>query len=615
MKNYIIGYILLACLVAVSCTSNTPKVNYKVIPSPNNISLSEKGKFELTSKTIITFPKENKKMQKNAEFAAQYLGNIIHSQFTISDNAINKNRIALELGLESDNLEEYELTVDESGVTIVGASEAAVFYGIQTLRKSIPVSGTTKTNMPFVFIQDAPRFGYRGMMLDVARHMVSPEEIKTFIDILALHNINRFHWHLTEDQGWRIEIKKYPLLTEIGSQRKETVIGKNTDKYDGKPYGGFYTQEQIKEIVQYAADQHIVIIPEIDLPGHMLAALAAYPHLGCSGGPYEVWTKWGISPDVLCAGNSKTLPFLKDILSEVMALFPSEYIHIGGDECPKESWTKCPKCQSKIRRLALKDDEKHSAEEKLQSYIITDIEKFINANGRKMIGWDEILEGGVSPSATIMSWRGMKGGIEAAKMGNKVIMTPNNYVYLDYYQSADKENEPLAIGGYIPLDKIYSFEPVPIDLSDDEKVNIIGAQANIWTEYMPNFDHVLYMALPRIAALSESQWSQPEQKDYDNFLTRLPALFAKYDAYQYNYARHVFNVRVKVVKNDYGATEVTLSTIDNAAIYYTIDGSVPTDKSRKYTSNIAAKSNFTLNTLIKRAGKKDEYYSQKIELI
>ena len=320
--------------------------------------------------------------------------------------------------------------------------------------------------------------------------------------MLALHNINRFHWHLSEDQGWRIEIKSRPELTEIGSKRAETVIGHNSGKYDGKPYGGFFTQEEAKEIVAYAAERHITVIPEIDMPGHMQAALAAYPNLGCTGGPYEVWKIWGVSEDVLCAGNDETLKFIEDVLGEIIQIFPSEYIHVGGDECPKVRWAKCPKCQARIKALGLKSDKNHTAEERLQSFIINHAEKFLNGHGRQIIGWDEILEGGLAPNATVMSWRGVAGGIEAAKQKHDVIMTPNTYLYFDYYQTKDIANEPEAIGGYVPVETVYNYEPMPADLTPEEQKYIIGVQANLWTEYIPTYSQVEYMELPRMAAIS-----------------------------------------------------------------------------------------------------------------
>ncbi|MDE6452285.1 MAG: family 20 glycosylhydrolase, partial [Odoribacter sp.] len=382
-----------------------------------------------------------------------------------------------------------------------------------------------------------------------------------YIDLLALHNINRFHWHITDDQGWRIEIKKYPELTEKGSMRKETVIGHNSGKYDGKPYGGYYTQEDAKEIVAYAKERYITVIPEIDMPGHMQGALSAFPDMGCTGGPYEVWPMWGVSEEVLCAGNPKTLEFVKDVMSELMEIFPSEYIHVGGDECPKVRWQKCPKCRAKIKALKLKADKQHSAEEKLQSYFIAEVEKFLNAHGRQIIGWDEILEGGVAPNATVMAWRGVGEGVKAVKLQHDAIMVPTTYLYFDYYQAKDREQEPLAIGGYVPLEKVYSFEPVPENLTPEEAKHIIGTQANLWTEYVWNFRHVEYMVLPRMDALSEVQWVQPDRKNYEDFLNRMVKMFDIYDIHHYNYAKHLFDIRGDFTPNaQEGTLEVTLST-------------------------------------------------------
>lgn len=433
------------------------------------------------------------------------------------------------IGLEKENPEAYSLEVKQGQVVITAPTEAGVFYGIQTLRKSIGIAEGGSIELPAVSITDEPRFGYRGMMLDVSRHFFSVDDVKCYIDMLALHNINRLHWHLSDDQGWRIEIKKYPKLTEIASQRKETVIGRNSGKYDGQPYGGFYTQQQAKEIIAYAAERYITVIPEIDLPGHMQAALTAYPELGCTGGPYEVWTQWGVSDNVLCAGNDKTIEFVKDVLAEIVEIFPSEYIHVGGDECPKTVWAKCPKCQARIKALGLKSDSKHTKEERLQSFVIHEAEAFLATKGRKMIGWDETLEGGLAPGATVMSWRGEGGGIEAAKQGHDVVMTPNTYLYFDYYQSKDTDTEPLAIGGYLPMERVYSYEPMPKALSPEEQKYIIGVQANLWTEYIPDLKQIQYMVLPRMAALCEVQWSQPNKKDYESFLKRVSRLV---DIYQ-----------------------------------------------------------------------------------
>ena len=395
------------------------------------------------------------------------------------------------------------------------------------------------------------------MHLDVARHFFGVEEVKRYLDILALHKINTFHWHLTEDQGWRIEIKKYPELTSEGAYRNGTIVGHFPgDSNDNERYGGFYTQEEIKEVVDYASKRHITVIPEIEMPGHSSAAIAAYPFLSCfpeentkvphdmmseeskeqqaNGRNKVVQESWGVFDDVYCAGKDSTFTFLQNVIDEVMELFPSEYIHIGGDECPKSNWERCPDCQKRIAELGLKD------EHELQSYFIQRMEKYINSKGKKIIGWDEILEGGLAPNATVMSWRGEEGGIEAAKQGHDVIMTPTGYCYFDYYQAEDKEGEPLAIGGYLPVEKVYSYNPLPAELSEDEHKYILGAQANMWTEYIEDFSKLEYMLLPRLAAISEVGWTSPEEKDWSDFTTRLSALRAHYDRLGFNYAEHIF---------------------------------------------------------------------------
>lgn len=594
----------------------TKQANYQVIPLPNEITTSEGAPFTLTTSTKIVFPDGNEKMKRNAEFLAEFLQQSTGVKPTVTTEMSDKNVIVLALGLKNDNADAYQLEVNEKTITITGASETGVFYGIQTLRKSTPVGKNVSATYAPVVIKDAPRMAYRGMMLDVARHFQSADFVKKYIDLLALHNINIFHWHLTEDQGWRIEIKKYPKLTEIGSQRKETVIGRNTGEYDGKPHGGFYTQEEIKDIVKYAEERYITIVPEIDLPGHMLAALASYPELGCTGGPYEVATSWGVFDDVLCAGNDSTFTFLENVLTEVMELFPSKYIHIGGDESPKVRWEKCPKCQARIKELGLKGDKEHSAEHFLQSYVTERIEKFLNDHGRSIIGWDEILEGKLAPNATVMSWRGMEGGIKAAQMGHDVIMTPTTYCYFDYYQTNNTENEPLAIGGYLPLEQVYGFEPAPNILTPEQKKHIIGAQANLWTEYIPTAEHVEYMTLPRLAAMCEVQWTQPEKKNYKNFLERLPQLLTLYTKLGYNYATHVFDVQANLTPNfETNALDVEFSTIDNAPIYYTLDGSEPTASSTKYDGKFSIKENGELKAIAIREGEKNsKVFSEKISV-
>ena len=442
-----------------------------------------------------------------------------------------KVRINQKLGAE-----EYYLDTHKGRIEITAGSEAGVFWARQTLAQMVAQCGDV---LPGVRIHDYPKFPYRGAHLDCCRHFFSVDEVKQFIDILALHKINVFHWHLTEDQGWRAEIKQYPKLTEVGSVRKETLVGHyGSNTYDGTPYGGFYTQDEMRDVVTYAAERFITVVPEIEMPGHASAALASYPELGCRGKdyPYEVQTTWGVFPEVFCAGNPETVTFLEGVLDEICDIFPSEYIHIGGDEAPREEWEKCPKCQ------ALMKEKGFTREAELQSYLITTVEQYLAGKGRKIIGWDEILEGGVSQNATVMSWRGAKGGIEAAKLGNDVIMTPNSYFYFDYYQTKGREEngEPLAIGGYLPLRKCYEFDPYD-QLNDEEKAHIKGIQANLWTEYIATFDHVQHMVLPRMAALAEVAWNPEGRTGYNAFVGRIEkALLPIYCERGYHYADYAF---------------------------------------------------------------------------
>lgn len=516
--------------------------DYNVIPHPNSIVMEQGRSFLLTPETRIIYPKGNGALCETAYLLSEYIEQSTgYSLQVVADQSVTPGKnIILSLNMKHANPEGYKLEIKRESINITALTEAGVFYGVQTLRKSIPARATEMAvELSPAVITDAPRFSYRGMHLDVGRHLFTVDFIKKYIDILALHNVNHFHWHLTEDQGWRIEIRKYPELTRKGSMRDETVIGRNTGVYDGKPYGGYYTQDEIREIVEYASARFITVIPEIDLPGHMLAALTSYPKFGCTGGPYKVASEWGVFDDVICAGNEEALTFLEDVLTEVMDLFPSQFIHVGGDECPKTKWKKCPKCQARIKAENLAQDKTHSPEENLQGYVIRRMEKHLNKNGRLLIGWDEVLEGGLAPNATVMSWQGEKGGIAAAKMEHPVIMTPNTYLYFDYYQSKDIENEPFAIGGFVDMPTVYNYEPLPAELSREEQKYIIGCQANMWTEYMPTSLQVEYMLLPRIAALSEVQWSMPENKDYDQFLQRMPRLLDIYDREGYNYAKHI----------------------------------------------------------------------------
>ncbi len=598
MKN---SFLSLAVAMAAgclffSCQGTVKEANYNVVPLPAEINLGKGAGFTLAEGTKIVFPEGNEKMQRNAEFLAEYI--LEQTGKTLTPVAGTEGSgIVLSVVPNHEQPEAYTLKVGADGIAITGGSEAGVFYGIQTLRKAIAEAHDATIVLPEVEINDTPRFSYRGTHFDVSRHFTPVDSIKRFIDMLALHNINRFHWHLTDDQGWRIEIKKHPLLAEQGSKRTETVIGRNSGEYDGIPYGGYYTQEEAKEIVRYAAERYITIIPEIDLPGHMMGALNVYPELGCTGGPYEVWRMWGVSTEVLCAGNDKTLEFIDDVLAEIIEIFPSEYIHIGGDECPKDRWKECPKCQARIKQLGIKGDEVHTAEEYLQSYIINHAEKFLNARGRQIIGWDEILEGGLAPNATVMAWRGENYAIEAARQGHDAIMTVTSYLYFDYYQSADIENEPLAIGGYLPLERVYSFHPLPAVLTPEEQKHIIGVQANLWTEYIASYRHAEYMYLPRMAALSELQWSAAE-KDYQGFLQRLLHLIKIYDVKQYNYARHIYDVTAQFIPDtNEEVLKVVLSTLDGSPIHYTTDGSDPTEASPLYTDTLKLRDACTLKAV------------------
>ena len=535
---------IVACVLAACGSDKQQALRYDVIPLPQEINLLQESPFKLTRNTVIAYPEGNALLGHNADFLADYIEQAtgFRPRTKAVKNGENADK-AITLGLDPSvtGEEGYRIITHSESISICGKTANGVFYGIQTLRKSIPAQAQDAAILlPAGEVEDWPRFSYRGMHLDVGRHFFPVEFIKEFIDLLALHNMNTLHWHLTEDQGWRIEIKKYPKLTEIGSVRQRTVIGHNSGEYDNTPYEGFYTQEEAREIVEYAQKRYVTIIPEIDLPGHMLAALAAYPELGCTGGPYKVCPNWGVFEDVLCIGNEKTIPFLEDIMTEIIDIFPSKYIHIGGDEAPRTRWQKCSKCQALIRKEGLKADKQHTAEDRLQSYCTARIEKFLNERERQIIGWDEILEGDLAPNATVMSWRGSAGGIKAAQMGHDVIMTPNTYCYFDYFQSEDTKNEPYdAIGGYIPVEKVYSFDPVE-GLDEIQQKYVLGVQANVWTEYMTSPEQVEYMVLPRMAALAEGQWTQPGKKEYNNFLQRLGQLAKFYDRDGLNYAKHVF---------------------------------------------------------------------------
>lgn len=539
--------LIISGLILLSCSSKTPKdiTAPSIIPEPVQMQLKNgDDSFKLDRNTVIV----SDTSQSDARNVAIQLKNEIDSAtgFDISikpKNSRNGNYISLSVeGGTIENDEGYQLDVFEDDIAISAPSATGLFYGVQTLKQLLPpevyqsdyslVPANTTWRVTAVSIMDYPRFEYRGMHLDVSRHFFPIEFIKRYLDLMAMHKMNRFHWHLTDDQGWRIEIEQYPLLTEIGGWRDSTLVGHyGTGIYDGERYGGYYTQKKIREVVEYARKKHITIIPEIEMPGHASAALAAYPELGCvEGKKYLVKTTWGVFDDVFCP-KEETFTFLQNVLTEVMDLFPGKYIHIGGDEAPKKQWE-----SSKLAQQVM-DREKLETEEELQSYFIQRIERFLNDNGRQIIGWDEILEGGLAPNATVMSWRGTKGGIKAAEQGHNVIMTPVSHLYLDYYQ-ADKQSEPLAIGGFSPLEEVYHFEPVPKSLSNIEAQYILGAQGKVWTEYMHSGDKVEYMAYPRASAVAEITWSPKEKRNWTDFWRRLQTHFKRYEVMDVNAATH-----------------------------------------------------------------------------
>lgn len=526
--------IMMTLLNLTSCQGEVIRPEVQIIPQPASL-VNMEGTFSIGSQTKILINSESAEMHKVTGVLCQRLEDFFGISNKISfSGAPEKKSIFLKLNTGmSVSKEAYHLLVSPKGIILESPSPNGLFYGIQSLLQLMPPlkKKLSEVVIPSLEIRDSPRFAWRGLHLDVGRHFMPKEFVKKYLDYMAIHKFNTFHWHLTEDQGWRIEIKKYPRLTEVGSVRKETLVGHYGSKtYDGTPAGGFYTQEEVKEIVAYAADRFITVVPEIEMPGHSLGALTAYPELGCTGGPYEVATTWGVFDDVYCAGKEETYAFLQDVLTEVMPLFPGEYFHIGGDECPKTRWAKCPLCKQKMKDEGLK------TEHELQSYFVQRMEKFLNDNGKKLIGWDEILEGGLAPNAAVMSWRGEKGGIAAAKEHHYVVMTPGDYCYLDHYQ-ADPKNEPLAIGGFLPLKKVYSYEPVPAGLTEDEAKYVLGAQGNVWTEYMKSPEQVEYMVFPRAAALAEVIWSPKGPKDYENFKVRLNRLTKIYDILGINYCK------------------------------------------------------------------------------
>lgn len=611
---------LLLCFTSCQQTPNKKENAYNVIPMPNQLTPRE-GRFQLDDKVSIISAGCTPEVKTIADSLVTRirLTSGIALQYTDKEHAdLPAIRFITADGMSK---EAYKLSITPNEIILTASHPNGFFYGVQSIYQLLPpeVYGKIKAkhadwSLPAVEIEDSPNFAYRGLMLDVCRHFSSINYIYKFIDMLAMHKMNTFHWHLTDDQGWRIEIKKYPRLTEIGSKRKETLVDYYYTNwpqiFDGKEHSGYYTQDEIKKIVAYAASKYITVIPEIEMPGHALAAIASYPELSCTPDTtYDVPGTWGVFEQVYCP-KDETFTFLEGVLDEVMKLFPSKYIHIGGDECPKTAWKNSAYCQSLIKKLGLRDDttpnavdgRKHTKEEKLQSYFITRMEKYLNSKGRNIIGWDEILEGGLAPNATVMSWRGVEGGLNAAKAGHDAIMTPGAFVYLDHYQE-DPEIAPVTIGGYNTLKKTYGYNPVPDDADELLKEHIIGVQGNIWTEYMQNDERRDYQAFPRAVAIAETGWTQKHIKNWDSFRQRMVEDFKRMDIMDIKACRNFFDVNINT--HVFGDTlKAVLETYyPDATIRYTTDGSQPTANSKAYTAPFAWNGKIDLKTAVFKKGK------------
>lgn len=575
-------FLFICPLLAVACNKRVV-ADYNVIPQVQNLSVKDGDVYVFDSSRKLVY--DNQDSRRSLELFAQDLEELVGIRPPVAAGTSEdaKDNVYFTLGLQDGRKEAYSINVSSDGILVRAVAPEGIYRATRTLLKSVGTEKASSVEFPSAEVSDWPRFGYRGLMLDVSRHFSDVEMVKRTIDMLALHQLNIFHWHLTDDQGWRIEIKSHPELTEVGAWRDDTVVGRylgGTDyPTDGKRHGGFYTQEQIREIVAYAKERYIEIIPEIDLPGHTSAVLAAYPQLGCEDKEYKVANRWGVIRDVLCAGNPASLDLFKDIMDEVCDLFPGKYIHLGGDECVKDRWKACPKCQRKIRELGLKDGSRYSKEDYLQSWFMGEVASYVQSKGKRVIGWDEILEGVPMDDSVIMSWRGTEGGITAARMGHDVVMTPTSDMYFDQSQTLASQLEEIPVGGFINVMKVYSYEPLPASLTPEQQKHILGCQANVWCEYMPEERIRQYQMLPRLAALSEVQWTMPERKNYKDFLKRLPKMLSIYDHYGYNYAKHIFDVACSYSVNvEKGSLEVSLSTLGNDPIYYTLDGTSPQTK-------------------------------------
>ncbi len=600
MNNNRLSLVLIFICIVFSCSTPSTSLDSivpNIVPVPMKQKMKE-GQFSMSSKTRLNY---NEDFKISARFLESYLTN--GNQMKLNEGE-GGNVISFEKDEQMENAEGYKLVVSSEEIKIIAPTDQGAFYAVQSLRQLLPVSFETgsykgsEVGIKCMEIEDEPQFSYRGMHLDVGRHFFSTTFIKQYIDALAMLKMNTFHWHLTEDQGWRIEIKKYPRLNEIAAYRKETLVGHYNDQphqFDGKRYGGFYTQEEIKDIVEYAYNRNVTIIPEIEMPGHSQAAIAAYPELGCTDEPIEVATKWGVFEEIYCT-KEETFAFVEDVLDEVLTLFPSKYIHIGGDEAPKTRWKNCSDCQRRIKEEGLKD------EHELQSYFISRVEKYLNGKGRQIIGWDEILEGGLAPNATVMSWRGTKGAVAAAKERHNVINTTTSHCYFDYYQSTN-EGEPIAIGGFLPLEKVYGFNPIPEELNEDEQKYVLGAQGNVWTEYMSTEDNVEYMVYPRIMAMSEVVWSKDENKDYDDFVSRVEKFNERLDVLDVNYANHIYEVGGELHTEGVIQSFALKTVTKDKDIRYTTDGSDPNILSQIYKEPIAMTKSMVIKAAVFNAEK------------
>jgi hexosaminidase len=599
MLTHFLRNLLLMAFTAVflfvgSALSNEKKGPViSIVPKPLSMKVDD-GTFLLTRTTAVLYSGDAKELQMVAGQLATRLsaatGYAIQAAplgagKTSTDAIVLKQIVDAKLGEEG-----YKLTVTKKSITIEGAAAAGIYYGVQTLYQILPPevekqqpASQVEWTVPCVRIEDKPRFSWRGMHLDAGRHFFSKDSVKRYIELIASYKMNTFHWHLTEDQGWRIEIKKYPRLTSVGSWRRESMM-------DCTPHGGFYTQDDVREVVAYAKEHFITVVPEIEMPGHSTAALAAYPELSCSGGPIKVGTEWGVMNDVFCAGNEKTFQFLEDVIAEVTPLFPGQFFHIGGDECPKLRWSNCKRCQDRMAANGLKN------EQELQSYFVKRIEKVLSNHGKRLVGWDEILEGGIAPRATVMSWRGITGGIEAAKSGHDVVMTPTSYCYFDYYQAA--AGEPKAIGGFLPIDTVYSYEPIPAELNADEAKHVLGAQGNVWSEWIPNYRYVEYMATTRMIALSEVVWSAKSQRNFKDFMLRMTPHYKRlgYRDVNYRVPAPLGAGGRKIIFHD---TVVTMtSPVPDAVIRYTLNGDDPGSSATIYSTPIPVKGDVTLKAIL-----------------